>query len=90
MFHVYRNKNSKFEVVFVKGKNLVWHTSPQQYERKSGCYTAMRSLMKFMGKTECKFQDDTTSVSYVYKLYEKGAPSVLAGSKPGKKYIPKN
>ena len=88
MVHLIKNKNGSFDAVTVSKGKLTWHTSPQQYNRRSGALSAIRSGMKSFGSTTCYFQDDTTTPSVVYILFEKGKPEIVSNKKASKPYIP--
>ena len=83
MFHIAKNKNGKFEAAFISKGRLVWHTSPQQYERKRGCYTAIKSLMKYFSMAYSHFQFE----GIVYGISESGVITKTE-RKPSKPYQP--
>lgn len=93
MVHLFRLKNKSFSAAtIVKGK-LVWELPPsQQYKRKQGVLTAIRSGMKSFNNTDGSlvFQDDSVTPSVICLLFEKGKPGILANRKPVKPYVPQS
>ena len=83
MFHIAKNKNGKYEAAFISKGKIVWHTSPQQYERKRGCISAIISLMKYFSIAYSHFQFE----GIVYGISESGA-IIKTERKPSKPYIP--
>lgn len=90
MFHIYKNKKNKFEAAFVSKGRLVFHTSPQAYERKSSAVNAIQSLLRFTESGSSFFQDDSVKPSVVYLVFERGKPEFMKNKKPAKLYIPKS
>jgi len=85
MFHIAKNKNGKYEAAFISKGKIVWHTSPQQYERKRGCISAIKSLMKYFSIAYSHFQFE----GIVYGISESGS-IIKTERKPSKPYIPNN
>lgn len=89
MIHIVQNSQKKFEVRMVaKNGNLLLGTS-QGYERRTGCYKAIRSCMKDCFGIEPEMgvlvQDDTVVPSVIFVVYRK-SKNLVIGMKPKKRY----
>lgn len=89
MIHLVQHANKTFEVVTVENGKMIVNSNPQQYNKRNGCYTNMRSQAKnFPGATGVIFQDDTKEGKpVVYFLPLKGAPVVRTDIKAKKPYV---
>jgi hypothetical protein len=88
MIHLFKNADGTFDCGTVSKGNLVWHTSPQGYERRAKAIAAIRSGIKAFGSVSCNFQDDTVSPSVIYYLPYAGKIIKIMKAKPSKPYIP--
>lgn len=90
MWHIFKNKQGKFEVAFVtKGRYQVG--SNQGYTRKSGCKAVLKSVLKSMqtvSDNSLLFQDDSLPESKVFWIFKSGQVTFADNVKPVKKYLP--
>jgi uncharacterized protein YegP (UPF0339 family) len=87
MLHIIKNRKGKFEVVLVRNGKMVNTSSPQQYERKAGAITNIRSQLKYFGASLKYVQDDSCSPSVLIVVYadkRKPEPTQLV---PKKRYM---
>lgn len=89
-FHLFKHSNGKFDVAYVSKGRMVWDTQPQNYERKAGCYKAIRSLLKKFKSTFTDFQDDTFLASKVFWIGLTGKIEERKNIKGTRKYVPKS
>lgn len=90
MIHLIKNKNGKFDIKITGGSHLIFDTSPQGYERKSGAYKAIRSGMKNFGSEKCVFQDETEGTPLMFILLLVGKPILDVSRKRLKTYQQRN
>ena len=85
-FHINQNpKTKEYQVNFVVNGKSVFVT--ETYKRIQGCYTAIRSIMKWFKMTGEFVQNDIPKVSLTLKIPIKGKVTIF-DAKPKKKYIP--
>lgn len=90
MVHLIKNSNGSFDAVTVSKGKLVWHTSPQQYNKRAKALGAIISGMKSFGSVSCRYQDDTVNPSVVKYLSIGRTSYILLDVKPSKPYIPQS
>jgi uncharacterized protein YegP (UPF0339 family) len=93
MIHLFKHKkDGKFDIALVvKGKFIVG--SNQHYNRKSGCYNALKLILNQVGfgtpaHDVIYFQDDTDMKKYYIGLHQPKPTLQSKQGRPSKPYIP--
>lgn len=92
MNHLFRHPNGKFGIALVSSNGNYIMGSNQGYERRSGCYKALKVLLEESivdggGASFLRYQDDTLKKPKVYCLWSDGK-RLISGNKPVAPYIP--
>ena len=94
MIYITRNKNKKFEVIETSDINgQVLSSSPQQFERRAGCYTNLIGRMRNWQREDSigegvYFQDDTRKIPTMYYMSPTGIVMVSRKRTAIKPYVP--
>lgn len=90
MYHIYRHTKGKlkgkYDFAFISNGKYICGSSPQGYDRRGGCISAIRMMMRKLEILSLYYQDDTTTESGVWFLSQKER-FLKEEKKPARPYI---